>query len=262
MLVGPDGKHHFYRLEGGGLIQTHHGTLAHDDLIGQSWGAAIRTHLDSEYLLLQPTLRDLLLNIKRQSQIIFPKDIGYILLRLSVGPGTQVLEAGTGSGALTTALAWFVGGEGRVHGIDRRADMIKLTRENLSRVGLVDRVHLHEFDICEDALDLRDLDAVFFDLPEPQAALGRAHLVLKPGGVFGCILPTANQVSLLLEALPRHGFAELETCEILLRFFKVVPERLRPTDRMVAHTGYLTFARRLATRDRDGDSDAIATVLQ
>lgn len=262
MVVGPEGKRHFHRLRPSGLIQTHHGTLAHDALIGQSWGTTVRTHLDSGYLLLQPTLRDLLLSIKRRSQIIYPKDIGYILLRLSIGPGAKVLEAGTGSGALTIALAWFVGNDGLVHGIDRRPDMLKLTRENLNRVGLLHRVRLQELNVCEDTLDLNGLDAVFFDLPEPQAALDAAHQVLKPGGAFGSILPTTNQVSRLLEALPGLGFADLDTCEILLRFFKVVPERLRPTDRMVAHTGYLTFARRLSTRDRDGDSDAIATVLQ
>lgn len=250
MVVGPDGKGHFYRLRPSGLIQTHHGALAHDELIGQAWGTTIRTHLDSEYLLLQPTLRDLLLSTQRRSQIIYPKDIGYILLRLSIGPGAQVLEAGTGSGALTTALAWFVGNDGLVHGIDRRPDMLKLTRENLKRVGLLDRVSLKELNVCEDTLDLKSLDSVFFDMPDPQAALRAAHQVLKPGGAFGSILPTANQVSQLLEASPGHGLADIEICEILLRFFKAVPERLRPTDRMVAHTGYLTFARRMAGPDR------------
>lgn len=250
MVVGPDGKRHSYRLRPSGLIQTHHGALAHDELIGQAWGTTIRTHLDSQYLLLQPTLRDLLLSTQRRSQIIYPKDIGYILLRLSIGPGAQVLEAGTGSGALTTALAWFVGNDGLVHGIDRRPDMLKLTRENLKRVGLLDRVSLKELNVCEDTLDLKSLDAVFFDMPDPQAALRAAHQVLKPGGAFGSILPTANQVSQLLEAFPGHGFADKEICEILLRFFNAVPERLRPTDRMVAHTSYLTFARRISGPDR------------
>lgn len=242
MLVAHNQKRFILRLEPGKDFQTHHGILQHDDLIGIPWGSEIRNHLGKCYYLLEPTLRDLLLNIKRRSQIIFPKDIGYILLRLSIGPGKTVVEAGTGSGALTTALAWMVGQPGKVISYDRREDMQALAHRNLKRVGLEDQVEFRLHDIAE-GFDETDVDALFLDLPSPQIYLPQARAALCNGGMFGSILPTANQVSALLHDLQRNDFALMEVCEIFLRFYKPVPERLRPTDRMVAHTGYLVFAR-------------------
>ncbi len=242
MLVAHDQKRFFLRLETGKDLQTHHGVLQHDDLIGIPWGSEIRSHLGKRYYLLEPTLKDLLLNIKRRSQIIFPKDIGYILLRLSIGPGKTVVEAGTGSGALTTALAWMVGPQGKVISYDRREDMQALAHRNLKRVGLEGQVEFRLHDIAE-GFDETEVDALFLDLPSPQIYLPQARVALCNGGTFGSILPTANQVSALLYALQRNSFALMEVCEIFLRFYKPVPERLRPTDRMVAHTGYLVFAR-------------------
>lgn len=242
MLVGKDHRHFIFRLESEGELQTHRGVIRHQQLIGASWGAYVETHLGHPFYLIQPSLHDILLNIRRTSQIIFPKDIGYILLHLSVGPGRTVVEAGTGSGALTTALAWAVGPNGKVVSYDRRADMQELARKNLRRVGLEERVEFRLRDIAQ-GFDETDVDALFLDLPDPQAYLAQARAALRSGGCFGCILPTTNQVAALLEGLDAHGFAFQEVCEILLRFYKVVPQRLRPTDRMVAHTGYLVFAR-------------------
>ncbi len=242
MLVGRDHKHFILRLEAGAELQTHRGVIRHDDMIGKPWGTLVPSHLGSPFYLLQPALHDLLLGIRRSSQIIFPKDIGYIMLRLSVGPGKTVLEAGTGSGALTTAFAWAVGPDGRVLSYDRRADMQELARRNLRRVGLVDRVTFRLRDIGEGFED-GEVDSLFLDLPDPHNYLPQARAALKGGGALGAILPTTNQVTLLLDALRRERFAFVEVCELSLRFYKPVPERLRPTDRMVAHTGYLVFAR-------------------
>jgi tRNA (adenine57-N1/adenine58-N1)-methyltransferase len=202
----------------------------------------VSSHLGSDFLFLEPSLRDVLLHLPRQSQIIFPKDMGYILLRLSIGPGTCVLEAGTGSGALTTAMAWYVGDRGHIYSFDRREDMINLARKNLARFGLEDRVTLHLQDLA-DCSDMENLDAAFLDLPNPEAYLSILRKVLTNGAIFGAILPTTNQVSTLLPALEDHGFDSIEIAEILLRFYKPKAERLRPIDRMVAHTGYLIFAR-------------------
>lgn len=242
MLVGRDHRHFIVRLNPEAELQTHRGVLRHVDLIGQPWGARVESHLGARFHLLEPSLHDLLLGIRRNSQIVFPKDIGYILLNLSVGPGKTVLEAGTGSGALTTALAWAVGPQGRVISYDRREDMQALARRNLARVGLEDRVTFRLRDIAE-GFEETEVDALFLDLPRPEAYLPQVRAALGSGGAFGALLPTANQVSTLLEALQRQAFAFVEVCELLLRFYKPVPERLRPTDRMVAHTGYLVFGR-------------------
>jgi tRNA (adenine57-N1/adenine58-N1)-methyltransferase len=252
MLVSGDRKQFFINLKPGEILQTHRGILKHDDLIDIPWGSELRSHLDARYHILEPTLRDLLLQIKRHSQIIYPKDIGYILLRLSIGPGKTVVEAGTGSGALTTALAWMVGPDGKVISYDRRADMQDLARRNLEKVGLLDRVDLRQREIAE-GFDEQDAEALFLDLPSPHTLIPQARAALRNGGVLGVIVPTTNQVNVLLESLQRNGFHMVEVCEILLRFYKPVPERLRPVDRMIAHTGFLIFAR--AVLPIEGEED-------
>lgn len=244
LLIDAKNKLFIFRLEPGGQLQTHRGVLRHDDLMGIAWGSRVHSHLGESFHVLSPTLHDLLLHLRRSSQIIFPKELGYILLRLSAGLGARVIEAGTGSGALTLALAWSVGAEGRVFSYDRRADMQALARRNLEQVGLEERVTFHEHDI-EDGFAERDVNALFLDLPDPHLYLTQVRAALRPGSPFGAILPTANQIAALLTALDSHGFAFVEVCEILLRFYKTVPQRLRPVDRMVAHTGYLVFARPL-----------------
>lgn len=246
MLQLPKNKQTIFRLEADREYQTHKGSIFHNDLIGSPWGRVIETHLGATYLFIPPTLHDLIRNTRRKSQIIFPKDIGYILLRLSIGPGTHVLEAGTGSGALTTAFAWMVGEQGKVYSYDRREDMQDLSKQNLERVGLMDRVDFTLRDIADGIVE-KDLDAVFLDLPKPELYLSQVHEVLANGGVLGAILPTTNQVAALLSKIEEEHFDSTDVAEILLRFYKPVPERLRPTDRMIAHTGYLIFARRMHT---------------
>jgi tRNA (adenine57-N1/adenine58-N1)-methyltransferase len=242
LLLSEDGKRFLIRLNPEVDLQTHRGVLPHQKLIGLPYGSRVETHLGTPFMLFRPSLRDLLLQTKRRTQIMYPKDIGYVLLRLSVRPGGTVLEAGTGSGALTTALAWAVGEEGKVYSYDRREEMQALARRNLQRLGLEHRVEFKVRDLAE-GFDERDMEAVFLDLPNPEDYLEPARTALAPGGQFGALVPTANQVSRLLERLPQHRFAAPEVCEILLRFYKPVAERLRPEDRMVAHTGYLIFAR-------------------
>jgi tRNA (adenine57-N1/adenine58-N1)-methyltransferase len=244
LLLGSDRKPFFLRAAEGGELQTHHGVVPHLSIIGQPWGSEVRSHMGYAFLILAPSLHDVLLYLRRQSQIIFPKDIGYILLRLSVGPGRTIVEAGTGSGGLTTALAWSVGGQGRVISYDRREDMQKLARQNLERIGLESQVTLKLRDVST-GFDETDVDALFLDLPDPHLVLPQARAALRNGAPLGAIVPTANQVSELIEALERNAFGFIEVCEIMLRFYKIIPARLRPVDRMVAHTGYLIFARTL-----------------
>jgi tRNA (adenine57-N1/adenine58-N1)-methyltransferase len=241
-LVSPSNKVFTFRLIPGGQLQTHRGVLNHDDLIGIPWGSQVFSHKGSAFYLLQPAIGSLIQETKRNTQIMYPKDIGFILIVMGIGPGIQVIEAGTGSGALTSALAWAVGPDGHIFSYESRPDMQNLARKNLERLGLEERVSLKLQDIAL-GFDETGVDALFLDVPNPYDYIHQVRLALKPGGAFGCILPTTNQVALLLPELHREYFAFIDVCEILLRFYKPVPQRLRPTDRMVAHTGFLIFAR-------------------
>jgi len=244
LLVGLRHKHFIFPLIPGGTFHTHRGILNHDELIGKPWGSQVFSHQGSPFFMLQPSLADLLLDLKRSTQIMYPKDIGFILTSMSIGPGQTVLEAGTGSGSMTIALAYAVGSRGRIVSYEARPDMQKLARKNLERLGLDDRVDFKLRDIAE-GLDESDVDAFFLDLPNPYDYITQVRLALKPGGFFCGLVPTFNQVTQLLHSLRQGHFAFIEVCEILLRYYKPEPTRLRPTDRMVAHTGFLIFARKI-----------------
>src|SRR3990172_3051008 len=241
-LVGPDHKYFILRLTPGERLETHRGIFEHDHLIGRELGSEVLSHLGHPFLLLEPSTDDLIREIKRSSQIIYPKDIGFILMKMSIRPGITVVEAGTGSGAMTTVLAQAIGPAGRIVTYEVRDDHQNLAKKNLARVGLADRVTFKLRDIAE-GFDETEADALFMDVPNPWDYTEQAHRALKGGGFFGSILPTTNQVSDLLIALQRSRFEFLEVCEVLLRYYKTVPQRLRPVDRMVAHTGFLIFGR-------------------
>jgi tRNA (adenine57-N1/adenine58-N1)-methyltransferase len=243
-LVGLRHKHFILNLQAGAKFETHRGILQHDDLIGKAWGTQVFSHLGSPFFLLQPSLGDLLTNLPRTTQIMYPKDIGFILVTMGVGPGQTVMEAGSGSGSMTTALAYAVGTEGRVISYEVRPDMQNLAKKNLNRFGLASRVDFKLRDIVE-GFDETDADSFFLDVPNPYDYVQQVRAALKPGGFLCCLIPTFNQVEKTLQALRQSNFAFLEVCELLLRYYKPEPTRLRPTDRMVAHTGFLIFARKI-----------------
>jgi len=244
LLVGRDRKLFIVRLEPGSQFHTHRGVVAHDDLIGTPWGTQLFTHLGYPFLLLRPSTDDFVRDLKRTTQIIYPKDAGYVLMKMSIASGCRVVEAGTGSGGLTLVFARAVGSTGRVYSYEVRPEMQQLARKNLEQVGLAEFVEFKRRDIAA-GFDERNAEALFLDLPNPWDYLTQAHAALANGGFFGCILPTTNQVSRLIGALEATNFGPIEVEELLLRQYKAVPARLRPMDRMVAHTGYLIFARAL-----------------
>jgi tRNA (adenine57-N1/adenine58-N1)-methyltransferase len=241
-LVDPRGKVHIQQLTPNGQLQTHHGVIRFADLFGLPWGSHVKTHLGKNFLLLQPSLHDILLHTRRASTIMYPKDMGFILLKMNIVRGATVIEAGSGSGAFTTLLANAVGPEGHVYSYDARTDMQTLARRNLEKLGLAERVTFIWRDVGE-GFEQRGVDALFLDLPNPDDYIRQVRQALKPGGFFGSLQPTTNQVSRLLEALQNFNFAFLEVVEIILRKYKPVPQRLRPQDRLTPHTGYLIFAR-------------------
>ena len=243
-LVGLRHKHFIIPLQAGAKFETHRGILKHDDLIGKQWGTQVFSHTGAPFFLLQPSLADLLIDLPRTTQILYPKDIGFILVTMGVGYGQKVMEAGTGSGSMTTALAHAVGPDGCVISYEIKPDVQNLARKNLNRFGLESRVDFKLRDI-QQGFDETDADSFFLDVPNPYDFTAQVRAALKPGGFLCCLIPTFNQVEKTLYALSRNKFAFLEVCEILLRYYQPEPSRLRPTDRMVAHTGFLVFARKI-----------------
>ncbi len=254
MLVSPTNKNFIIRIIPGGELHTHRGIVRHDEILGKPWGSKVFTHKGVFYYILQPGLGELLRTTARNTQIMYPKDIGYLLVMMGIGDGKFVLEAGTGSGALTTALAWAVGSTGHVFSYENRLEMQKLAIKNLTRLGLVNRVTFKLRDI-QDGFDETGIDAVFLDVQNAYDYLVQVRQSLKAGGFFGSIMPTTNQVQKLLISLYHNHFAFTDVCEIILRYYKPVPERLRPTDRMVAHTGYLIFSRKMLPGSNNDPSD-------
>ena len=250
LLVNERDRRRFVRtLEPGKSLQTHRGKVEYDQLIGQPLGAEIRTHLGFPYYLLLPTTDDLVSNAIRKSQIIFPKDAGYIIMKLGVRSGSKIVEAGTGSGGLCVALATIVGDAGHVYSYDVRDGMQDYARQNLKRAGMTARVTLKSRDVRE-GFDEREVDAVFLDMLSPHECINQARQSLRGSGVLGCLVPTANQVIELLKVLyasPDYGFFEVE--ELILRSYKPVVARLRPEDQMIGHTGYLVFERAVMPRE-------------
>lgn len=196
------------------------------------------------YVLECDTFDYIMYSLKRQTQIVYPKEGTYIAMRLDIFPGKRVGEAGTGSGAFTVYLSRLVGPSGRVYTYEQREEFYKLARKNLEEFSEFDNVIMYNKSINE-GIEERDLDAFFLDVKKPWEVLEEVKNALKIGGHLGILVPTANQVSESLIALEKNGFYISEVSEIMLRKYKINPERLRPEDLMIGHTGYLIFARKV-----------------
>ncbi len=243
LLIDLGEKQHLVSVQSGKRFQSHHGFLMFDALIGKPWGSIVHSSLGHPYLVLQPGTHDLIRHIKRSSQVIFPKDSAYILMKLNLKPGMRVLESGCGSGGLTLAMASIVMPTGRVISQELREDFIALTQRNMQRVGLADYVTFIQGDGSEGFKVDAPVDAVFLDMPRPELCIAHARTALKDGGFFGSLVPTTNQVQAIIAELEKNAFGMIEIEEVILRGYKAVADRFRPKDRMIAHTGYLIFAR-------------------
>ncbi|MDR1125969.1 MAG: tRNA (adenine-N1)-methyltransferase [Deltaproteobacteria bacterium] len=242
ILVSPKGKRCLRRLEEGQDIHCGDGVISAASLAEAEFGSEVPTHQGVPYRLKRPGLYDLVRGLKRQTQIIYPKDIAYICIRLGVGNGARVIEAGSGSGSLTMALSWFSGERGQVYTYETREEFYKLNKRNLEWAGLGQNVTRYQRDIA-DGFEQTDADALFLDVRTPWEYLDQVNRAVKPGAPLAFLLPTVDQVGQLLRGLEQGPFDDVEVEEILVRRWKPVADRLRPEDRMIAHTGFLVFAR-------------------
>jgi tRNA (adenine57-N1/adenine58-N1)-methyltransferase len=248
LLVSSDRKRYLIRLRSGEQWFSHRGSILHDDLIGQPLGRTLYTQHGYAYLALEPSINDLVQDLPRASQIVYGKDAAQIAFRLNLYPGRTVLETGTGSGALTLVLARAILPTGRVFSYETRPDAFEMARSNLDDAGVLPYVTLYNEDISG-GFHETGVDACFLDLREPWLFLDHAWDVLKGSGFFGALVPTTNQVSQLLDGMAARPFGDVMVEEILQRSYKPVAARLRPEDRMIAHSAFLVFARKIARGD-------------
>ena len=238
------------RVEAEKSFHTHKGYIQLGDLIGKEYGTRIASSMGIEFVALKPALRDHIFKTSRRTQISYPKDISLIILYSGIGPGSRVVEAGTGTGALTSAIAHYVRPTGRVYTYEVRQEFQKNAKKNLERAGLLDYVELKEGDVTE-GIEETDLDAVILDMATPWLVVPHAYKALKGSGVLVSFSPTIDQVVKVVEALKEHGFVCDETVETLIRFMQVERGKTRPQTVMTGHTGYLTFARKALQKPQD-----------
>jgi tRNA (adenine57-N1/adenine58-N1)-methyltransferase len=246
LLLDSKRRRHLVVLEPGGEFHSHAGVLRHDALIGADAGITVRTSMGARLVAVRPTLADYILEMPRGAQVIYPKDLGPILVHADVFPGARVLESGVGSGALTMTLLRAVGPDGHVLGYEIRDDFAARAQRNVEAfLGAAVPLDIEIRDVYE-GIDVRGLDRILLDLPEPWRVVPHAQQALVPGGILLAYLPTILQVSQLRDALDASPFGMAQTLEVLQRTWHVDGQSVRPDHRMVAHTGFLTVARLLS----------------
>jgi tRNA (adenine57-N1/adenine58-N1)-methyltransferase len=245
-LLSDKGRHYAVVLKAGDRFHYSGEWLAHDALIGQAEGRWVRLSGGSRVLVVRPTLAEYLLRMPRGAQILYPKDIAAILVKADIFPGARVLEAGTGSGALTLALLRAIGEKGQLFSYEAREDFAARAQKNIERyLGGTPQLTLRRRDLA-DGIEERELDRVVLDLPEPWRMVDAVTQALRPGGILLTFLPTVPQVERLVAALQASGlFALIETTESFERPWQIEGRSVRPQLRMVAHSGFLTVARRV-----------------
>jgi tRNA (adenine57-N1/adenine58-N1)-methyltransferase catalytic subunit len=250
LLIDAKERRYLITLEAGRSFHTHAGIVEHDRLIGLPEGASVVGSTGRTFLVVRPTLADVVLKMPRGAQVIYPKDLGAILLAADIAPGQRVLEAGVGSGALS--LATLRAGASVV-GYELREDFAARAQANVAaQLGSDTPYRVEVRDIYE-GIDERDLDRVLLDLPEPWRVLEHLPGALRTGGILVSYLPTINQTATLREWLASGPFALCETVEILRRTWHIEERSVRPDHRMVAHTGFLTTARLVPGSAAGGD---------
>lgn len=228
----------------GGRLHTDKGFIDLNNVIGRSFGEKVVTNLGEPFYLLKPYLHEMIMKVKRQTQIIYPKDIGIILTRGHIFPGARVIESGIGSGALTTALANFVRPSGKVYSYERNEEFLNNAKKNLEKNGLAEWVEFNHQEIT-DEFGQKDVDFVMIDIGSPWTLIDAAYKSLKGGCRLSTICPTFEQLTQTVFTLEEKGFINIETMEVLLRRILVRRGKTRPEQKMPSHTGWLVFATKI-----------------
>jgi len=231
------------RVEKGKSFHTHKGFVQIEQLVGKPYGTRVVSNTGTEFVALKPLLSDFIFKSQRKTQITYPKDVSLIVMFSGIGPGSRVVEAGTGTGALTTALAHYAAPNGRVYSYEIREEFKDIAMKNLQRAKLQDLVELKVKDITQ-GIEESEVDAVVLDLATPWLVIQHAHSALKGGGALVSFSPTVDQIVKTVEALQQSGFVDIETIECIMRGMQVERGKTRPETLMTGHTGYITHARK------------------
>jgi len=251
LLVDKVGRRPRVRLKAGEKHSLHSGVINLDELIGRPEGIIVTTQMGARLLAVRPTFAEQVTGRVRQAQPIYPKDLGAILIAADIHPGARVVEAGTGTGGLTMAALRAVGPEGVVVSYEQRDEFLEAAKKAIVDTlgSLPPNLTLKLGDVYL-GMEERDMDRVLLDLPEPWQAVPGAKVALRPGGIVFAHCPNVSQVQRFFDCLREvRGFGMLEAFELLQRGWTVRGRSMRPSHRMVAHTGFLCFARRLAEDD-------------
>jgi tRNA (adenine57-N1/adenine58-N1)-methyltransferase len=243
------------RVEKGKEFHTHKGFIKIDDIIGLPQGSEVKSSLGETFWVLKPTTHDFIMHSARRTQIMYPKDIGLIILKLSLSSGKKVLEIGTGSGAMTVAAATAVKPDGHVHTYEARDEFADMAERNLRRASVADYVTVHRSD-ANIGLEGEGFDAAIIDVGDPWPLLPLVHKALSGGAPLVSFSPTMNQVERTTELLGKLGFVNAHTLECFIREIRAERGKTRPATIMVGHTGYVTFAQKVIRRGEESVAPA------
>ena len=246
LLVDSKDRRYLVTLREGADFHSHAGVTPHADILGREEGATVRSGTGARYLVVRPTLSDFVLSMPRGAQVIYPKDLGPLLVLADIFAGARVLEAGVGSGALSMAL---LRAGAHVVGYEIRDDFSAKAQANVATfLGPDSPYRIEARDVYEGVAET-GLDRIMLDLPEPWRVVEHATSALRPGGILVAYLPTIGQVAQLRQALAVSAFGLARTIEVLERTWHVEGQSVRPDHRMVGHTGFLTSARLLGSEE-------------
>ncbi|MDQ3885017.1 MAG: tRNA (adenine-N1)-methyltransferase [Thermoproteota archaeon] len=225
-------------------LHTHLGIIDVSTTIGMEYGSAVRTTEGKLIFLMEPTIHDFIMKSQRKTQIVYPKDFGYIAARTGIRNGSKIVEVGTGSGALTTFMASIVKPDGHIYSFDVNSEFLEIAKNNLEKAGMFKYVTIHQHDPHQ-GIDVRDADVATVDLGDPWTVVDQVYSALKGSGAFVAICPTMNQIEKTATELKISGYTDIECVELMIRNIEAREGMTRPSMRMIGHTTYLVFARKV-----------------